>query len=186
MTEKLFYEDGYAAEFTATVQSCGQEGEYYQVVLDRTAFFPEGGGQSADTGMLGGVQVVDTQEKCGIIYHTTTEPLAAGMEVRGVINWEERFSRMQQHSGEHIVSGLVHQTYGYHNVGFHLGKDVVTMDFSGVLTKEQVKEIEYRANEAVFKNIAIHILYPTKEELADMTYRSKIEINGQVRIVEIP
>ena len=185
MTEKLFYVDEYRKTFTATVLSCEQSGENYKVVLDRTAFFPEGGGQSGDIGTLNGVQVCDTQEQDGIIYHETKEAIQEGTKVEGVLDWEERFVRMQQHSGEHIVSGLIHQLYGYDNVGFHLGKEDVTMDFNGVLTKEQVKEIEYRANEAVFQNIEIQTLYPTEEELQEMTYRSKIEIDGQVRIIRI-
>ena len=186
MTEKLFYEDSHMITFFATVIACEKAGDYYEAVLSRTAFFPEGGGQYADTGRIDGIEVVDVQEREGRIYHKMSEPLEVGREVQGSIDWEERFSKMQQHSGEHIVSGLVHQTYGYDNVGFHMGKDAVTMDFNGVLTKEQLKEIEKRANEAVVKNIDIQVLYPTKEQLKNMEYRSKIEIDGQVRIVVVP
>lgn len=185
MTEKLFYKDSHLAEFTATVQSCEQEEKYYKVVLDRTAFFSEGGGQSADTGILDGVKVFDVQEKDGILYHMTEKPLKIGKTVEGKIDWDERFSKMQQHSGEHIVSGLIHQKYGYNNVGFHLGQDAVTMDFDGVITKEQLKEIEFLANEGVAKNLDILVDYPTGEELDKITYRSKIEIEGQIRIVTI-
>ena len=185
MTEKLFYKDSHLAEFTATVQSCEQEEKYYKVVLDRTAFFSEGGGQSADTGILDGVKVFDVQEKDGILYHMTEKPLKIGNTIEGKIDWDERFSKMQQHSGEHIVSGLIHQKYGYNNVGFHLGQDAVTMDFDGVITKEQLKEIEFLANEGVAKNLDILVDYPTEEELDKITYRSKIEIEGQIRIVTI-
>lgn len=185
MTEKLFYEDSHMITFPATVLFCEQSGEYYEVVLDRTAFFPEGGGQSADTGRLNEVRVLDVHEKEEVIYHLTDEKIEPGTKVTGVIDWEERFSKMQQHSGEHIVSGLINRTYGYDNVGFHLGTEIVTMDFNGVLTKEQIREIEYRANEAVFKNLDIQVAYPSKEALKDMFYRSKIEIEGQVRIVTI-
>ncbi len=183
--EKLFYKDSHLAEFTATVQSCEQEEKYYKVVLDRTAFFSEGGGQSADTGILDGVKVFDVQEKDGILYHMTEKPLKIGKTIEGKIDWDERFSKMQQHSGEHIVSGLIHQKYGYNNVGFHLGQDAVTMDFDGVITKEQLKEIEFLANEGVAKNLDILVDYPTEEELDKITYRSKIEIEGQIRIVTI-
>lgn len=186
MTEKLFYEDSHMVSFSAVVRSCEKSQDGYEAVLDRTAFFPEGGGQYADTGQLGGVHVLDVQEREGMIYHKTDAPLEAGAEVEGTIDWTERFSKMQQHSGEHIVSGLIHSTYGYDNVGFHMGKDAITMDFNGVLTREQVKDIEYRANEAVVKNLDICVTYPSKEELAEIAYRSKIEIEGQVRIVEIP
>ncbi len=186
MTEKLFYEDSHMITFSATTLACEKAGDYYEAVLTRTAFFPEGGGQYADTGVIDGVEVVDVHERQGLIYHKMRGSLEVGKEVSGSINWEERFSKMQQHSGEHIVSGLVHQHFGYDNVGFHMGKDVVTMDFNGVITKEQLKEIERKANEAVARNIDIQVLYPSKEELAKIEYRSKIEIEGQVRIVEIP
>ena len=186
MTEKLYYESSHRKDFEAQVISCEPEGEGYKVVLDKTVFFPEGGGQYADTGILGGVHVLDAQEKDGIIYHYTDGALTPGEIVQGKIDWEKRFESMQQHSGEHIISGIVYGRFGYNNVGFHLGADYCTMDFDGPITKEQLKEIEEEANRIVYKNLNIEILYPTKEELKDLTYRSKIEIEGQVRIVNIP
>ena len=186
MTEKLFYEDSHMITFSAVVESCEKIGDYFEAVLDRTAFFPEGGGQYADTGVIDGVDVIDVQERQGIIYHKINGPLEVGKTVEGTIDWEERFSKMQQHSGEHIVSGLVHAAFGYDNVGFHMGKDAITMDFNGILTKDQLKKIEKKANEAVVKNLDIEVLYPSKEELAQIEYRSKIEIEGQVRIVVVP
>lgn len=186
MTEKLFYCDSHMTSFSATVLSVSQMEDNYEVVLDRTAFFPTGGGQYADTGMLGNVRVVDVNERDGIIYHKTDGPLTVGDEVVGEIDWEERFSKMQQHSGEHIVSGIVHATYGYDNVGFHMGKDAITMDFNGELDAAQLREIEWKANQALVKNLDIVQKFPTEEELSHMEYRSKIEIEGQVRIVEIP
>ena len=182
MTEKLFYEDSHRTEFTAKVISCEEAKDGYRVVLDQTVFFPEGGGQYADTGVLGTVNVTDVHEKDDVIYHYTTEPLEVGSIVTGKINWEERFEKMQQHTGEHIV----HERFGYNNVGFHLGADYCTMDFDGTISKEQLKEIEAAANEAVYQDLEIEILYPSKDELKDMDYRSKIEIEGQVRIVKIP
>lgn len=186
MTEKLFYVDSHMITFSAVVEACENKGDYFEAVLDRTAFFPEGGGQYADTGVIDGVKVLDVQERDGIIYHKVEEALEVGKTVEGSIDWEERFSKMQNHSGEHIVSGLVNSTFGYDNVGFHMGKDVITMDFNGVLTKDDLKMIEKKANEAVVKNFDIEVLYPTEEELANLTYRSKIEIEGQVRIVRFP
>ena len=183
MTEKLFYEDSHRTGFTAKVISCEEAKDGYRVVLDQTVFFPEGGGQYADTGVLGTVNVTDVHEKD---YHYTTAPLEVGSIVTGKINWEERFEKMQQHTGEHIVSGIVHERFGYNNVGFHLGADYCTMDFDGTISKEQLKEIEAAANEAVYQDLEIEILYPSKDELKDMDYRSKIEIEGQVRIVKIP
>lgn len=185
-TEKLFYEDSHLKEFDAVVCSCLPDGERYRVVLDRTAFFPEGGGQYADTGALNDTKVLDVREKEDVVFHITEEPIEEGTKVHGKINWEERFEKMQQHSGEHIVSGIVHEWLGYNNVGFHLGSDYCTLDFDGTITREQLKEIERRANGAVFENIGIEVSYPDKEELKHMDYRSKIEIEGQVRIVTVP
>mgnify|MGYP003257645388 FL=1 len=185
MTEKLFYQDSHRSTFTAIVQEVRPSGNGYEIILDRTAFFPEGGGQSSDTGSLGGVSVSDVQEIDGKIIHYTDGPLVEGTEVEGCIDWTERFSKMQQHTGEHIVSGMIHKIYGYHNVGFHLGTDSVTLDFNGVVPKEKLHEIEQLANEAVAKNLPVQVLYPTDEELSKISYRSKIEIEGQVRIVVI-
>lgn len=186
MTKKLFYQDSHLTEFEAVVLSCELEKDAYQVVLDQTAFFPEGGGQYADTGWLDETEVLDVHEKQDVIYHKTTAPLEVGKTVKGKIRWEERFEKMQQHSGEHIVSGIVHERFGYDNVGFHLGSDYCTMDFNGPLTQEELKEVELAANRAVFENLKIQVTYPAKEELAQMEYRSKIEIDGQVRIVTVP
>ena len=191
MTEKLFYQDSRIRKFTARVESCREtEKNQYEVVLDRTAFFPEEGGQNADSGRLfqgeQEIPVLDVQEKNGILIHYTEKALQEGTEITGEIDYEERFSKMQQHTGEHIVSGIVHRRFGYNNVGFHLGNEEVTMDFDGMLTMEQIREIEREANEAVAANVEIQVLYPTKEELKDIAYRSKMEIEGQVRIVRIP
>lgn len=186
MTEKLYYADSHMVTFSASVIACEKVGEYYEAVLDRTAFFPEGGGQYADTGKIDGIDVIDVQERDHIIYHKMTGALEAGKSVCGEIDWKERFSKMQQHSGEHIVSGLVHAKFGYDNVGFHMGKDAITMDFNGSLTKEDLKEIERKANEIVVSNLAIQTEYPERDVLEQMEYRSKIEIEGEVRIVTIP
>ena len=185
-TEKLYYKDGYMKEFTAEVVSCEKEKKGYRVVLDRTALFPEGGGQFGDSGWIDDVRVLDTQEKEGIISHMTEAPFEVGAHVTGKLDFAERFSRMQQHTGEHILSGIVHRLHGYDNVGFHLGAEVTTLDFNGELDEEQVREVEVLANQAVFDNIQVNILYPSKEELQTLEYRSKIEIEGQVRIVDIP
>lgn len=185
-TEKLFYTDSHMDTFTATVLACEPQENKYRIVLDRTAFFPEGGGQFGDTGFLNDVPVMDTREKKGLVFHETAAPLTVGETVTGKLNFDIRFERMQQHTGEHIVSGIVNRLFGFDNVGFHLGDDITTLDFNGELTKEQVQEVEVLANKAVFANIPVQVLYPSKEELAEMNYRSKIEIAGQVRIVNIP
>ena len=185
-TVKLFYEDSFISEFEASVLSCEPWKDGYKAGLDRTAFFPEGGGQYGDTGWLNGIEVTDTQEKDGKIFHFLAEPLKAGETVSGRLDWEARFGRMQQHSGEHIVSGIVHRRFGYDNVGFHLGADYCTMDFNGPITNGELEEIEREANRVVCSDLAVHVLYPAKEELGRMEYRSKIEIEGQVRMIEIP
>ncbi|WP_066716918.1 alanyl-tRNA editing protein [Clostridium sp. Marseille-P299] len=186
MTRKLFYEDSHIKEFEAKVIDCIKDNDAYQIILDQTAFFPEGGGQTSDTGRILDIEVYDVREKDDVIYHYTKEPLIVGQSVVGVIDYKERFSKMQQHTGEHIISGLVNRYFGYDNVGFHLGKEKVTMDFNGDLTSEDLRKIELEANEVVARNLKIEVLYPSKEELKNIQYRSKIEIEGQVRIVEIP
>lgn len=185
---KLFYEDINITDFTATVLSCEPttDGKQYRVLLDATAFFPEEGGQSADKGTLNNLCVLDVQIKNDLIYHYLPEPLPVGSTVTGCVDWEQRFDFMQQHSGEHIISGLVHDRFGYNNVGFHLSVNEVTLDFDGELTPEQLSEIELKANEIIYQNLPVEISYPSKEELAALSYRSKIEIEGQVRIVTIP
>ena len=188
MTEKLFYQDSHLQEFTAAVLACvwNEKKERYEIKLDRTAFFPEGGGQYADTGTLGGVSVTDVRERDGAVIHLTDGPLTVGETVAGVLDYEDRFSKMQQHTGEHIVSGLVHRQFGYDNVGFHLGKELVTMDFNGVFQPGELRRIEWEANQAVAQNLPILVTYPSDEELAELEYRSKKEISGQVRIVTVP
>lgn len=190
MTKKLYDLDAYQKEFDAEVISCEErkekEGTVYQVILNQTLFFPEEGGQSPDKGTIEGVNVLDVQIKKDVITHTLEQPLEVGTKVHGIIDWKHRFNNMQQHSGEHIFSGLIHSKFGFNNVGFHLSDNIVTMDFDGVLTAEDVEDIEYRVNEVIAENLPVEITFPSKEELAVLDYRSKIEIEGQVRIVTIP
>lgn len=194
-TKKLYDLNAYETEFEATVLSCeevevvntcGDKAVIYEVVLDQTLFFPEEGGQTPDKGMLGDVEVCDVQIKGDVIIHTLTKPLEVGAVVTGNIDWKHRFFNMQQHSGEHLFSGLAHRKYGYKNVGFHLSNQIVTMDFDHAFTEEQLKEMEWEINEAIVANVEIKTGYPSKAELSAMEYRSKIEIDGAVRIVEIP
>lgn len=185
-TKKRYYKDPYEAAFSARVLSCEPAGESYRVVLDETAFYPEGGGQPSDHGTLGAVQVTDVHEKDGIIVHTCTGPLEVGAQVDGAIDWARRFDFMQQHSGEHIVSGLIHQRFGYDNVGFHLGAEVVTIDFNGMISPASLVELEEQANEMIWRNAASVITFPSREQLDQLDFRSKKELTGQVRIVEFP
>ena len=185
-TEKLYYEDPYMKEFTAKVLSCEAAKEGYAVTLDRTAFYPEGGGQPADHGTLGAAQVTDVHEREGAIVHTCTEKLTAGTTVTGKIDWARRFDHMQQHSGEHIVSGMLCSAFHCDNVGFHMGTDIVTIDYNADISWEEVLQIEERANRYIWENHPIEITYPSREELKNIDYRSKKELTGQVRITSFP
>ncbi len=183
---KLYYDSAYIKEFEAQVLSCQEGKKGWEITLSATAFYPEGGGQPADTGILGNVRVTDVHEKDGQVVHYTDGPLPVGEMVRGVIDWDRRFQHMQEHSGEHLVSGLIHQRFGYDNVGFHMGTDEVTIDFNGVLEWEDLMAIEEKANGMIWENLEISAVYPEKDELDAMEYRSKKELTGAVRIVSIP
>ena len=196
--KKLYYENVHMTEFEATVTDCtyDEKKKIYKVVLDKTAFFPEEGGQIADKGSLtfvsetGGeplsLPLLDAHIKQDIIYHYVEKEIPAGTIVVGNVDWNQRFDFMQQHSGEHIISGLVNKYYGYDNVGFHLGLQEVTLDFNGVLTLEELREIETKANEAIWKNLPINIAFPSSDELSALKYRSKLDLIENVRIVTIP
>jgi len=184
MTEKLFYLDPYMSSFTARVMDCREGKKGWEIILDRSAFYPEGGGQPGDSGYLASVRVMDTHEKAGEIVHYCKEPLDVGTEVEGNIDFSRRFDFMQQHSGEHIVSGLIHERFGCDNVGFHMGKDTVTIDFNCAISAEDLAEIETKANAVIWENRAINVSWPDADTLAALPYRSKKELSGAVRIVE--
>ena len=185
-TVKLYYESAYTQDFTAVVQSCEAVKNGFSVTLDRTAFYPEGGGQPADHGTLGEARVLDVHEKDGVVTHLCDRALSVGAEVGGRIDWARRFDHMQQHSGEHIISGLLCSTFHCDNVGFHMGADVVTIDYNAPITWEQALEVERRANAYIWADHPIRIWYPSAEELAALPYRSKKELTGAVRITEFP
>lgn len=204
----LYYHDPYQTTFQARVVSCAPSGKgTYLIALDQTAFYPEGGGQPYDTGVLAvnapqnekslsqangpgpvteSIHVLEVHEKNGEILHTTDQSIKEGLAVTGAIDWDRRYQHMQQHSGEHLLTGLIHAKYGYDNVGFHMGTEEVTIDFNGLLTLEQLREIEILANQMIYANLPIHAAYPPSQELQQLEYRSKKELNGQVRIITIP
>lgn len=184
MTEKLYDKDSHLKEFSGAVLSCEKSGESYAVILNKTAFFPEGGGQESDRGTIGGAAVFDVQIKDGEIIHFTDRPLEVGEEYDCRLDWERRFRNMQNHSGEHIVSGLVHKLFGLNNVGFHLGEEM-TVDFDGLLSREQLSEVERLSNKAVWENVPIRAYYPDVSGLKKLDYRSKLELTENVRIVDI-
>lgn len=185
MTERLYENDAYCREFTATVLSCDFENGFYSIVLDKTAFFPEGGGQAPDKGTINGFPVSDVQISNGIVLHKINEKISIGETVCGKLDWEERFLRMQNHSGEHILSGTVHSLFGYNNVGFHMSRDEMTVDFDGVLTGEDIARVEERTNSVIYRNLPIDISYPSAEEAETVKYRSKLDITNNLRLVTI-
>ena len=186
ITRSLFYDDPLAREFSAQVVSCTQREKLWAVTLADTLFYPEGGGQAGDTGALGAVRVLDTREEDGCVVHLCDGPLPVGDVVTGAINFAQRLDRMQQHSGEHILSGLIFRKFGYHNVGFHLGEETTEMDFDGIIPQEALPELERLANEAVMADLPIRSFIPAPQELAGLEYRTKKALPWPVRIVEIP
>lgn len=184
-TQKLYDNNAYISEFKATVISCKKSNNKFEIVLDKTAFFPEAGGQKCDTGYISDSKVTDVQIKNGIIYHYALLPVAEKSEVICKINFEKRYKKMQIHTGEHIVSGIMHNMFGLENVGFHLGESEVTLDFNAPLTRKQLNNVELLANDVIYKNVPVKCYYPEKSELKNIKYRSKKEIDGELRIVEI-
>jgi len=185
-TRKLYYDDPFLREFTAVVAACETAIDAWRVALDQTAFYPEGGGQPADHGVLGGVRVADVHERDGVVWHTVDAPLPVGSAVSGTIDWARRFDHMQQHSGEHIISGILCRDYACDNVGFHLGAEVVTIDYNAEISWEQALDAERKANEIIWADMPVEVQYPSPGALKAMDYRSKKELTGKVRIVTFP
>lgn len=182
---KLYYEDCHMQEFSARVTGCSSVETGWEITLDATAFYPEGGGQPYDTGTLEHVRVLSVRERGEEIIHLCDGPLAVGSEATGRIDWARRLDLMQQHTGEHILSGLIHSTYGYHNVGFHMGAQAVEIDFDGMLTWEQAMELEEKANRAIWANLPVECFVPEEADLVKIPYRSKRALDWPVRIVRI-
>lgn len=185
MTIKLYEENAYIKEFEAEVSSCEECKNAFLLTLDKTAFFPEGGGQQADTGFINDAKVLDVQEKDGIITHKVDKAFTVGETVTGKLDWNTRFSRMQGHTGEHLVSGIIHSMFGYDNLGFHMSEKTMTLDPSGILTDEDIKEIERKANMAVYENRDVTAYYPDPKTLSTLEYRSKLDLVEGVRLVNI-
>ncbi|MBP3371403.1 MAG: alanyl-tRNA editing protein [Clostridia bacterium] len=185
MTVRLYEDDGMLRSMQAQVLSCEKTEGGYAVVLDQTVFFPEGGGQNADCGTIDGIPVLDVQLSGDTVIHTLESPLEVGKTVTGELDWNIRFARMQSHSGEHILSGTLHNLYGVNNVGFHMGSEDVTLDVDAPLSRAQLIEAEQRANAVIARDAVIRAWYPDAEELANLPYRSKKQIDAALRIVEV-
>ena len=184
--EKIYYVNPMESRFTATVTDCQSVKGGFAVTLDATAFYPEGGGQACDVGTLGDARVLDVREKDGSIVHLCDRPLPAGETVEGQLDWERRFDLMQQHTGEHILSGLIHKRFGWHNVGFHLGVSNVQIDFDGPIPADALSELEQEANRVIWEDRPVLCTFPDREILPTIAYRSKKALDWPVRIVEIP
>ena len=185
MTQKLYYIDQYIKEFDAEVLSVSRVEGGFEVVLDKTAFFPEEGGQTADTGLIGGARVLDVQEKDGTVVHTVDSELTVGSRQRCTLDFDLRFEKMQCHTAEHILCGIIHRRYGFENVGFHLGECEVVFDIDGVLDRAAVDAVLCEANRAVYENRSVTTVFPTPDELPTLEYRAKLDITENVRIVNI-
>lgn len=185
-TRKLFYEDCHLQSFSATVTGCEKSEKGWRVTLDATAFYPEGGGQACDVGVLSGVNVLSVYEDGDQIIHLCDGALEVGSTVAGEIDWARRFDLMQQHSGEHIISGLMYHKFGRMNAGFHVGSDAMEVDFDGPVSAEQLAEVEKCANEAVWQNIPLECIVPAPQELPNIFYRTKKQLPWPVRIVRVP
>ncbi len=183
--EKLYYADSHIRNFTARVTGCEQTEKGYLITLDATAFYPEGGGQACDIGTLGGVRVLDVREKNEEVYHLCDGPLTVGDTVEGNLDWERRFDLMQQHTGEHILTGIIYKRYGHGNCGFHIGADVLTVDFDGPIPAEDLPSLEWAVNRAIWENVPVSCYIPSPEELPSVPYRAKKALPWPVRIVEI-
>ena len=183
---KLYYQDSHIKNFTATVLVCAETAKGYEIVLDQTAFYPEGGGQACDLGTSDEAVVLHVKEQNEKVVHLCDRPLEVGKTVVGTIDWNRRFDLMQQHSGEHMVSGVIHRMFGWHNVGFHMGSDMVTIDFDGLIPQEALAQIEQEVNEKIWQNLPVKCWYPSEEELPSIPYRTKRQLPWPVRIVEIP
>ena len=184
-TTKLYYDDCHLQSFTARVTGCEKTRNGYAVTLDSTAFYPEGGGQACDMGTLGNARVLDVREQGETVIHLCDGPLSPGETVEGHIDYARRFDLMQQHTGEHIVSGIIFKRFGYHNVGFHMGADMIQIDFDGPIPAQALPEIELEANQAVWADLPIQCWHPEKGELSQISYRTKRALPWPVRIVQI-
>ena len=190
MTERLYYDQAYLTEFDGSVLACEPNGEYFDVLLDRSAFYPTSGGQPYDTGELGQGRVVDVNVKDGDVWHTVTAPLAVGERVHGKIDWARRFDHMQQHAGDHMIAGTLHRIMGGVTIGLHISDDVSTIDVAmpeGVtrISDEDIRRIEWEVNERIQRDVPIRCWFPDEEELNALPLRKKPTVSEHVRIVAI-
>ncbi len=180
MTTKLYELDAYQIEFDAHILSQTKKDDYYDITLDQTAFFPEEGGQTCDRGTLNDIEVFDVQIINNIIHHYTKKEISS--PVHGIVDWNHRYSNMQNHTGEHILSGIIHSHYHLDNIGFHLGTSEITSDYNGILDDSQISEIEQKVNQVIQKNRVVRAFY--LNDYSHIEYRAKLDLD-KPRLVEI-
>ena len=190
MTERLYYDNTYLMEFDAQVLACNAKEECFDVLLDRSAFYPTSGGQPFDTGMLGDAEVIDVNVTGGEVWHTVTKPLNVGETVHGKINWERRFDHMQQHAGDHMIASALHRMMGGVTIGLHISSDVSTIDVAmpdGAtrISAEDIRRIEMDVNEHIQRDVPIRCWFPAQEELKILPLRKEPTVSEHVRIVAI-
>ena len=186
MTKKIFESDVYKKEHTTKIVERIEQNDKKILVLEETIFFPEGGGQPCDLGTIGGVKVVDVKEVGESIHHEV-ETWPQEDEVCCVLDWHRRLDHMQQHCGEHILSGIVFKLYGAINKGFHMGKDMITIDIDlSEVTEEMLLAIETESNDVIYRNVPVTTeLVHTQEEASKFPLRKQMTVSEDIRIVQI-
>ena len=191
MTHRLYYEDAYLTQFTATVLACEPEKDAWAVRLDRSAFYPTSGGQPYDTGDLGGARVLDVWvDEAGEVWHLTEAPLEVGVRVEGRIDWPRRFDHMQQHAGEHMLAGVIWHRLGGHTIGLHLGDRFSTIDVElpgGQMRVEPhvLAELEDTVNAQIQADLPIRCYFPTPQQLAQAPLRKPPTVREHIRLVQV-
>lgn len=187
MTQKLYDENSYIKEFEAVVVSCTKHDDYFEIILDKTAFFPTSGGQMGDSGYIEDAIVSETyylDKSETEIIHKTNKAFDVGTNVFCKLDFDKRYTKMQNHTGEHIISGIIHNMFGYENVGFHLSNDsYFTCDYNGYIDPSTLSQIEKEVNLVIYQEKKVKAYYP--DDISNLNYRSKKPIDGKIRIVSI-
>ena len=188
MTEQIYYNDQYKRADSSTIRKVDQMKKGYGIVLDRTIFYPEGGGQPGDTGFIGNARIVDTRKKDGEIYHfTDTSPdFQAGDSVECTLDWERRYDYMQQHTGQHILSGVMYSLFGIATVSVHQGEEYLTIETDREeISEEEIFAVEDEANRIITQNIPLNIFTVDETETGKMHLRRVPKVSGKIRLVEV-
>lgn len=190
MTNRLYYDNAYLTDFSGEVLACEPDGEFFSVLLDRSAFYPTSGGQPYDTGMLDEARVLDVNVMDGQVWHKVSSPLPVGRQVQGCIDWPRRFDHMQQHAADHMIAGALHRFFGGVTIGLHISDDISTIDVAMPegkvhLSDADIRRIEADVNDHIQRDVPIRCWFPNEEELASLPLRKQPTVNEHVRIVAI-